>query len=105
MSYWTSLPSFDIEPPSPQKAPMILTPTRLAQLWYEAAAHEIGLRLVLADPKSAERVINALYNCRKSLLDQTIDSISICRPPGGKELWMVKQGVDMNEVELEPTNV
>ena len=80
---------------------MILTPAILTQLWYEAAAHEFGLRLVLADPKAAERTINALYNARKPLTDPAVNEVSICRPPGGKELWLVKQGIDLNEVELE----
>jgi len=84
---------------------MILTEIRMVQLWYEAAAHEFGLRLVLANPKDRESILGKLYAARKGTMDPNLDCLSICKPEGGKELWIVQQGVDMTETNLEERNV
>lgn len=76
---------------------MILNDSTMAECWYAALDAEFGLRLVLADPKDATRIISEFYRVRKDLADPRLQNISICRPEGGKELWMVQQGVDMSE--------
>lgn len=80
---------------------MILTEAKLREVWYAAREQPVGLRLVLADPKDATRLMNELYRIRQDCRDLSLQSLSVCRPAGGKELWIVQQGVDMEEKEPE----
>lgn len=77
---------------------MILTQSKMTELWIAASQAEFGLRLLMADPKDVNKIINALYEVRKGL-GARFDAISICRPNGGEELWMVKQSVAMEETD------
>lgn len=84
---------------------MILTATTGQNLWYAALREEYGLRLVLANPNDIKNIQVALYKIRQDLADPELASLSICLPNGGKEVWIVHKGHDLNEMPKKKENI
>lgn len=67
---------------------MNLTPALALELWREAAAQEVGLRIPiqLAD---LEKIKPLMYAARKGHLE--LQDLMLCVAPGGEEIWLVKR--------------
>lgn len=72
-------------------------------VWRRAEDSEIGIALVLKDPSQSRlrQLVNSLYDARKFLADPDLAGFTVSLPKGGKEVWIVRNGIDLNEDRRE----
>lgn len=66
-----------------------LTPTLALELWREAAAQEVGLRIPVHDQTDVEKIKTIFYDARKGHLE--LQDLMLCVGPEAKDIWLVKR--------------
>ena len=74
---------------------MALPAELLISLWDRAKEAEIGIALTVAG--SIEGIKGELNQIRKQLNEPELYELAICLPEGGKEIWIVKKGTDLDD--------
>ena len=70
-----------------------MTPDIALACWERAANEEIGIAIGVEKPKDLREAQRALYEAREGI--EKYKSIRLCLPNGGKEVWLVKQTVEV----------
>lgn len=65
-----------------------LTPAKALELWREAAAQEVGIRIPIRQA-DLEAIKPMMYNARKGHAD--LADLMLCVAPGAEEIWIVKR--------------
>lgn len=74
-----------------------MTPDQALSFWHLALAEEFGWCIPISGGLPALRKAQKiLYDARTKSKDERLKSLMLCLPGGAKEIWLVKQ-----EVELE----
>lgn len=71
-----------------------MTPDLALALWARAAQAEIGIAIPTEDIR---RLTIMLYKARQESRDLALQGIRVCQPAGGKEVWLVKETVEVME--------
>lgn len=75
-----------------------LTPATALQFWEWAKESEFGWVIPVVNPGDKMRLkkyVRMLYNARKNRPD--LKSIRVCLPKGGKEIFLVKITVNLDD--------
>jgi len=70
-------------------------------IWRRALAEEFGMKVGVGGNPTL--VMQELYATRAAMADPALDTLRICCMKDGS-LWIVKQDVDLKEVEMPDAN-
>lgn len=63
-------------------------------LWRRAAKEEMGVKVPIKQP-DLRRVQDIMYKARKEANDPSLEKLSLIVAPGGTEVWVVKQTMEV----------
>lgn len=76
-----------------------MTPEIALALWRRALTEEFGLAIPLLNPSTAmlRKAQKIMYDARKQAKDPELERLMLVLPNGGKEFWLVKKEVELDQ--------
>ncbi len=77
-----------------------MTPDLALSYWLRALSAEFGWAIPVSGGvpalRKAQRILYDARKAQRELGDQRLETIMMCMPNGGKEIWLVKKEVEID---------
>ncbi len=75
-----------------------MNPAQALSYWRTALTHEFGLALPIpGGPPALRKAQRILYDARIASGDTELQRLMMVMPNGGKEIWLIKKEVELEE--------